>query len=282
MVGSIFLTCAALLWPARKSTDLFLVATGQLTAASGRDFRTTVWITNLAPSRASVEASFLERHPLKSPVPSIRIDLAPGETREIPDLPVRLQRVGQVGAIRFRSEQPIAVAARIFGSDAIGAALEAVSADAALGKGDEGFIPGVTYDAGGTFRQRTYFVETTGRPAGVFVRLRDAAGRELGHDSFLLEPYEQRALTIAEFARGQFVYSGSLSVRTTGGGGRVYAVGLQIPVRSGDGYFVDMTVHRADQAYGLSAAEISIYVLTALAVVAAIAIRHRDGSADGS
>src|SRR6266542_6190754 len=109
--------------------------------------------------------------------------------------------------------------ARIFSTESIGNGLTAVSEDAALKKGDEGVLPGVTYDASGDFRQTTYLVETSGRPAGMFVRLRDANGRELAHDSFLLEPYEHRVLRIAELARQTFVRNGSLSIRVVGGSG---------------------------------------------------------------
>jgi hypothetical protein len=277
MVRTICVLAALLTTPARAATDLYLVAAGQLRSASGRDFRTTVWITNLSSRPAAVQATFLERHPLKSPPSPVTISVGPAETKEITDLPVQLKRQGVVGAIRFQSEEPIAVAARIFSGpptlgETTGAALRAVTYDAGLEKGDEAFIPGVIYDRDRNFRQTTYLVETGGRPAGIFVRLREASGRELAHDSFLLEPYEQRSLPIAELARGAFVHSGSISVRVTGGGGRVYAVGLQIPTRSGDGYFVDMTVLRSTRQPALSAAEIVVYSFAALAVIAAVAL----------
>ncbi len=276
MVRAICLIAALLSSSTLGASDLYLVASGQLRSASGRDFRTTVWITNLASRRATVRATFLERHPLKSPPSPVTIDIGPSETKEIPDLPVQFERLGVVGAIRFQSAEPIAVAARIFSGpptlgETTGAALRAVTDDAGLEKGDEAFIPGVIYDAGRNFRQTTYLVETSGRPAGVFVRVRDARGREVAHDSFLLEAYEQRSLRIAELTRGVFVRSGSISVRVTGGGGRVYAVGLQIPTRSGDGYFVDMTVLRSGDRSVFSGAEIVVYSLTALAVIAAVA-----------
>jgi len=277
MVRALCILSALLAFPARGSSDLYLVAAGQLRSASGRDFRTTVWITNLSDRPATIRAVFLERHPLKSPPSPVTIRVGPSETKEFPDLPVQLKRTGVVGAIRFQSEEPIAVAARIFSGpptlgETTGAALRAVTYDAGLEKGDEAFIPGVIYDRDGNFRQTTYLVETGGRPAGIFVRLRDASGRELAHDSFLLEAYEQRSLPIAELARGAFVHSGSISVRVTGGGGRVYAVGLQIPTRSGDGYFVDMTVLRSNLRPGLSVAEIAVYLFAALAVIAAVAL----------
>jgi hypothetical protein len=283
MVRSICLISALMAVSARGASDLFLIAAGQLRAASGRYFRTTVWITNLAPQRASVQATFLERHPLKAPPPSVTIDIGPSETKEISDFPLRFQRPGVVGAIRFQSNQPIAVAAHIFSPDAFGAAVRAVNNDAGLQKGDEGFIPGVIYEAGGDSRQTTYLVETGGRPVGVFLRLRDSSGREITHDSFLLEAYEHRSLPIAEIARGMLVHNGSISVRVTGGSGRVYAAGLQIPWPSGDGYFVDMTVLRSGHRSVLSGAEIVLYSLTALAVIAAVALEfyHRKRRASG-
>jgi len=249
--------------------DLFLPVAGQLRSASGREFRTTVWISNVAPRRTTVRATFLERHPLKAaPVP-VTFDLGPGETKEIDDLPTQFRRPGVLGAIRFESPDPIAVVAHIFSPESIGNGLTAVSEDAALKKGDEGVLPGVTYDASGDFRQTTYLVETSGRPAGMFVRLRDANGRELAHDSFLLEPYEHRVLRIAELARQTFVRNGSLSIRVAGGSGRVYAIGLQIPNRSGGGYFVEMSIKRS-RTPAFSAAEIAIDLLTALAVIASV------------
>ncbi len=259
--------------------DVFLLPAGQVRSATGKEFQTTVWITNLAPRPTYVHATFLERHPLKAPPASVTMHLGPHETAEKSDLPLQLHRPGIVGAIRFQSAEPIVVSARIFSGQATGAGRHAVPPDAGLAKGDEGMIPGVAF--GGDFRQTTYFVETTGRPVGILIRLRDAAGRELAHNSFLLEAYEQRAMPIAELAGGAFVHQGSISIRVTGGSGRVYATGLEILKPTGDGYFVEMTALRAQRAFGLSAAEIVLYLLTALAVFAAIATRRAGGAGSG-
>jgi hypothetical protein len=259
------------------AADLFVVVAGHLQGASGRDFHTTVWITNPGAHRTAVRATFLERHPLKAPSPLIAIDIGPGETKELPDLPAQFRRIGVVGAMRFQSEEPIAVSARIFATDTVGAGLNAISAYEGLERGDEGVIPGVTYDSNRLFRQTTYVVETSGRPVGVFVRLRDGTGRELNHLSFLLEPYEHRSLPIAELARGtSVIQGGSISVRATGGSGRVCGVGLQIPSRSGDGYFVHMTIRRVDHRWSLGRGESAIYLLTALALIAAIVDHFRN------
>lgn len=259
---------AALLWSPRPASDLFLVAAGQVRSAAGKDYRTTVWISNLSASPARVQATFLERHPLKAPSPSIVIELAPDETKELTDLPGQFRRIGVVGAMRFQSSQPIAVAARIFSvPETPGTFLKGESHDAGLRKGDEGLLQGVSYE--GDVRQTTYLVETGGRPTGVFIALRDSSGREIATDSFLLEPYEQRSLRISELARTARFRNGSILLRVTGGSGCVYASGLQIPTSSGDGYWVGMTMTRARDGNGMSTGEIAIYALTALVVIAA-------------
>ncbi|HEY8183622.1 MAG TPA: hypothetical protein VII32_15365 [Thermoanaerobaculia bacterium] len=268
MVASITLI-AALFWSPRPPSDLFLVAAGQLRSATGKEFRTTVWISNLSASPARVQATFLERHPVKVPPPSIAIDLAPNATRELTDLPLQLRRTGVVGAIRFQCSQPIAVSARIFsGPETTGTFLKAEPYNAGLRKSDEGLLQGVSYE--GDVRQITYLVETGGRPTGVFIQLRDASGREIANESLLLEPYEQRSLPIAELARNTRVRNGSIIVRVTGGGGCVYASGLQIPTSGGDGYFVGMTVTRSRDGIGMSTGEMAVYALTALVVIAAM------------
>lgn len=268
MVASLSLI-AALLWSPRPASDLFLVAAGQVLSATGKEFRTTVWISNLGASPARVQATFLERHPLKSPPPSIAIDLAPNETKELTDLPLQLRRPGVVGAIRFQCSQPIAVTARIFSlPETTGTFLKAEPYNAGLRKGDEGLLQGVSYD--GAVRQTTYLVETGGRPTEVFVLLRDASGRDVANDSFLLESYEPRSLPIAELARNARIRNGSIIVRVTGGSGCVYASGLQIPTSAGDGYFVEMTLIRSRDDIGMSNGELAIYALTALAVIAAL------------
>jgi hypothetical protein len=260
---------AFLLASPRPASDLFLVAAGHVQSATGKEFRTTVWISNLSASPARVQATFLERHPLKAPSPSIAIDLAPNETKELTDLPEQLRRIGVVGAIRFQSSQPIAVAAHIFSvPETSGTFLKAEPYDAGLRKGDEGLLQGVSYD--GEVRQTTHLVETGGRPTGVFIRLRDASGREIATDSFLLEPYEERVLRIAELARNARVRNGSIIVRVTGGSGCVSASGVQVPTPGGDGYFVGMTVTRSRDGVGMSIGEITIYALTALVVIAAL------------
>ncbi|PYQ51364.1 MAG: hypothetical protein DMF59_08085 [Acidobacteria bacterium] len=265
MVASIGLIAA--LFASRS--DLFLAIAGQLRGSSGRQFQTTVWVTNLSAQSTSVQATFLERHPLKSPPPSVAIGLAPGETKEIPDLPVQLQRLGVSGAIRFQSDTPIAVSARIFSApEETGMHFNAEPRDAGLRKGDEALLQGVNYN--GVVRQRTFLVETSGRPAGVIVWLRDSQGKEIAHDSFLIEPYEQRSVPIAELAHNTFFRNGSIVVRATGGSGCVLVSGVQVPAANSDGYFVEMTVTRARDRIGMSNAEVAIYALTALVVIAAV------------
>ena len=272
MVASIALI--AVLLSARPPGDLFLAVAGEVRGSSGREFHTMVWITNLSARPASVQATFLERHPLQSPPSSVMIQLAPSETKEIPDLLLQLRRPGVTGAIRFQSDEPVAVSARIFSTpEGTGMYLNAVPREAGLRQGDEGLLQGVNYD--GVIRQRTFFVEMSGRPAGVFVRLRDAQGREIAHDSFLIEPYEQRSIPIAELGRGVFFRDGSIVVRVTGGSGRVYVNGVQVPAANSDGYFVEMTVTRARDHLGMSNGEIAIYALTALAVLAAVFFSRR-------
>jgi hypothetical protein len=249
------------------AADLFLPVAGKVRSATGREFRTTVWITNASQRPATVRVTFLERHP--APAPStLMIPVAAGATKEVDDLPLQLHRPGVVGALRFESGEPIAVSAWIFSGAAIGEGLHAVDAAAGLNHGDEGFIAGV--QASADIHETTYFVETSGRPAGVLVTLRDSSGRTIAHDSFLLEAFEHRALPIAEFAGNTSVRSGSISVRATGGSGRVYAIGFQIPSQTGDGYFLEMTGpgSRSDET---STTEILLYSLTALAVIAAVA-----------
>ena len=253
----------------RPASDLFLVAAGHVQSAAGREFRTTVWISNLSASPARVQATFLERHPLKAPAPSIGIDLAPNETKEVTDLPEQLRRIGVVGAIRFQSSQPIAVGAHIFSvPETTGTFLKAEPYDAGLRKGDEGLLQGVSSD--GQIRQTTHFVETGGRPTGVFIQLRDATGRAMATDSFLLEPYEQRVLRIAELAPNVRVHNGSILIRVTGGSGCVFASGVQVPTPGDDGYFVGMTITRSRDRSRMSTGELAIYALTALVVIAAL------------
>jgi len=250
------------------AVDLFLPVAGSVRSATGREFRTAVWITNGAQRPATVRVTLLERHPSPAPSPAT-ISIAAGETKEFDDLPLQLHRPGVVGALRFESDEPIAVSARIFSGAAIGEGLNAVSAAAGLNHGDEGFLPGI--QAGGDVHETTYFVETSGRPAGVLVTLRDSSGQAIAHDSFLLEAFEHRALPIAEFAGSASVRSGSISIRATGGSGRIYAIGFQIPTGSGDGYFVEMTAPAARRD-GASVTEMLHYAMTALAVIAAVSL----------
>ena len=259
MVGAILTLAVA--------ADLFLPVAGNTRSASGREFRTTVWITDTSERAAAVRVTFLERHPIQTGSKPVTIDVAPGETKQVDDLPIALGKPDAVGALRFESPEPIAVSARIFSGEGAGEGLAAVAADAGLKHSEDGVIPGLRF--GGDFRETTYFVETSGRPAGVFVVLRDAAGHDVAHDSFLLEAYEHRALPIAEVLRNAQVTNGSMRIRVTGGSGHVYAIGHQIATPAGDGYFVEMTP-AAKMKNGPSSGEIVVYSLTALAVIAAV------------
>jgi hypothetical protein len=269
MVAAISLIVALL--ASRQASDLFLPAAGQLRGPGGREYRTTVWITNLSARRATVQATFLERHPLKEPPPSMTIDLSANETKEIDDLPLQLQRPEVTGALRFQSDARIAVSARIFSiPEGTGMHLTAEPREAGLRKGDEGLLQGVNYD--GVVRQRTFFVETTGRPAGVIMVLRDANGREIAHVSFVIEGYEQRSIPVSELARNLSFRNGSIVVRVTGGSGRVYVNGVQVPTAGSDGYFVEMTMTRSRERIGMSNAEIAIYGLTALVILVTMVV----------
>jgi hypothetical protein len=245
------------------AADLFVPVAGNTRSASGREFRTTVWITNTSDRVAAVRVTFLERHPIQTASNPLTVDVAPNETKQL-DNPMR---PNAVGALRFESPEQIAVSARIFSGEGAGEGLAAVPADAGLKHGEDGVISGVRL--GGDFRETTYFIETSGRPAGVFVVVRDASGRDVAHDSFLLEGFEHRALPIAEVLRDVQITNGSMHVRVTGGSGQVYAIGHQISTPAGDGYFVEMTQATKTKS-GPSTSEIVVYALTALAVIAAV------------
>ena len=249
------------------AADLFVPVAGHTRSASGREFRTTVWITNTSDRQAAIRAMFLERHPVQTPSKLLTIDIPPKETRQIDDLPLALGKPDVVGALWFESPEPFAVSARISSGEGAGEGLSAVGAEAGLKHGEDGVIPGLRF--GGDFRETTYFIETSGRPAGVFVLLRDATGRDIAHDSFLLEGYEHRSLPIAEVLRNVQMTNGSMLIRVTGGSGHVYAIGHQISTPAGDGYFVEMT-QAMKTKNGPSSGEIVVYALTALAVVAAV------------
>jgi len=75
---------------------------------------------------------------------------------------------------------------------------------------------------------------------------------------------------IAELAHNTFFRNGSIVVRVTGGSGCVLVSGVQVPAANSDGYFVEMTVTRARDRIGMSNAEVAIYALTALVVIAAV------------
>jgi hypothetical protein len=260
MVGAILTLAIA--------ADLFVPVAGNTRSATGLEFRTTVWITNTSNRATFVRVTFLERHPLQAASKPLTVGVAPHETKELADLPLALGRQGVVGALRFESAEAIAVAARIYSSDGTGEGLSAIAADAGLQHGEEGIIAGVNFD--GVVRQTTYFIETSGRPTGVYVSVRDAAGREVAHDSFLLEAYEHRSLPITEVVRKTPVRNGSMLIRATGGSGYVYAIGLQILNAAGDGYFVEMKQGPRRKS-GPSEGELLVYSLTALAVIAAVA-----------
>jgi len=255
MVGA-FLTFAL-------AADLFVPVAGNTRSATGREFHTTVWITNTSNRGTFVRVTFLERHPIQTVSKPLTVDLAANETKQIDDP----SRPDVVGALRFESAEPIAITARIYSGDGAGEGVRAVPADAGLKHGEDGIIPGLHFD--GALRETTYLIETSGRPAGVYVSLRDARGVEVAHDSFLLEGFEHRALTIAEVARTTKVTSGSMRIRVTGGSGQVYAIGHQIVTPAGDGYFIEMA-QAAKTPSGPSRGELVVYSLTALAVIAAV------------
>ncbi len=219
-------------------------------------WRTTVWIHNPSDTQAAtVDIFFLERKVNTSPT-SRRVTVAPKESREFTDIFKDTFGFAEsdvkFGALRFLSNQDVAVSGRIYDSNVTVVGKEGLGAGGAgqffagmpkalgLASGAGTSIVGLAQSS--TFRSNMFVLETTGNTVTFQVKRLDGNGNELGTFTDTLGAYEARQYN--EVLKNKFsttsVANQRLAVAVTGGSGALLAGASVIDNRTGDPSTLEM------------------------------------------
>src|SRR3954453_453334 len=214
-------------------TDLIVPAAGQVQGADGSVFTTSIWVTNPTASTVTFEMQFLQSGRSNTNPARSSDSIAAGQTKVYDDT---VQSVfgqnGLLGAVRIVASQELLVSAHIFtraanatATDAQGQIFSAIPASFGIGQGETSLLQGV--NQGGDYRYNVVLVESSGSPASVTLRVRDATGTVVSTSTYDLGGYEQRLIGLGSLVPATIVH-GSVDATFSGGSGRVVLAGSLI------------------------------------------------------
>ncbi|HJQ40987.1 MAG TPA: hypothetical protein VKB93_27940, partial [Thermoanaerobaculia bacterium] len=219
-------------------TDLIVPAAGRVQGATST-FTTAVWVTNPTNATVSYELQFLQTG-RSNPNPATASDtIGPGQTKVYENAAQQLFGVtGVLGAIRIVSSDELLVSARVFSAadstntnEARGQIFSAIPAAFGIGPGETSMLQGV--NQGGDYRYNIVLVESTGQPASVVLRIRDASGTVVSTTTHNLEAFEQRLIGVGSLTPGTIVH-GSVDASHNGGSGHVVLAGSLVSSTTSD------------------------------------------------
>lgn len=218
-------------------TDVFIPATARADGAGGARFYSTLWVTNLSASTATVRLELLlQGQP--NPTPAARTEqVAAGATKRIEDVVGAYFGVsGKGGAIRVRADQEVFVSSRTYnlpaGSElrfSNGLYFAGIPAGLAIALGETATLQGVSNGPGESFRYNFGLVETTGQAVSVSVSVRDADGALLGTQQIALGAFEARQVNaLSGFPSPIETTNARVDVTALSGLGKVIAYGTLV------------------------------------------------------
>src|SRR3954453_12112844 len=216
-----------------SGTDLIVPAAGQVQGADGSMFTTSIWVTNPTASTVTFEMQFLQSGRSNTNPARSSDSIAAGQTK-VYDNAVQsvFGQNGLLGAVRIVASQELLVSAHIFtrapnapATDAQGQIFSAIPASFGIGQGETSLLQGV--NQGGDYRYNVVLVESSGSPASVTLRVRDASGTVVSTSTYDLGGYEQRLIGLGSLVPATIVH-GSVDATFSGGSGRVVLAGSLI------------------------------------------------------
>lgn len=270
----VLLAVATPLPAAYADHDLVVPVVGRTAGGAGRLFLTALWLTNVDDHPASVTLSFLATGHANRQPPSMRVALAPRETRVFDPLGAPLIPEGSgIGGLRIAANADLAASARIYGyvpaegpRSAVAMAFTGIPARLAIGNGQSALLHGDgTVDA----RYKLYLVETAGAALSVAVSVEDLHGRARGEKRIFLDRYEHVGANLDELLPGIALDHAIVRVRGVNGNGRVVAAGTQIATGSQDACGYEMSFP-AEPRLRIRGPEAAIYAGVALALAIAL------------
>lgn len=242
------------------AVDVYLPSVGHAQGACPggicSQWRTDVWIYNPGTAAATVQVYFLRRDTENTAPPSQSVTVAAGETKEYVDIVYSLFNLdGVYGALRFVSTVPVVVTGRIYdenvqtnkGTGTAGQFFAGLSAQAAIGNGESTELIGLAQDSAQLWRSNFGFVETAGAAATLEVKRLDATGTSLATKTYSLRAREAKQFSITDIG-GPLGANQRVTVKVTGGTGKVLAFASRLDNRTGDPSTVEMTTKPAAAA----------------------------------
>lgn len=226
-----------------SGTDIFLPSVGGRPGVAPAVWYTTVWVHNPDTTPANLTFYLLERQ--ENLAPRTFTDTLPGgETRRYDDAVRAMFGVEVFGALRVTANVKVMVGSRIYSQsggkleDSVGQFFAGVPASFAIGPGESTELVGAWQtkpDAESLFRYNFGFVETTGSDsATVAVEVKDPAGALAASKNFTVRRWEQVQRSLAAEFPGIDTSNARITVRVTGGSGRIIAFGSQVAQGSQD------------------------------------------------
>lgn len=225
------------------ATECVLPSVGRGPGKQGSEWYTRIWAHNPGAADAVVRISFLRRDQSNPEPLEVQVAIAARTVGIFNDPIAELFGTTGFGALRFVSDQPLVVVARIFSQPAegvpfsVGQAFSAVPAAFAVGVGEYTSILGgwQTYPEDDSYYRYNYgFVETAGGTATVEIRVFSYTGAERVREILTLSPYEVRQWNISQLLPDQNAWAVYFEVEVLDGDGRVIAFGSLIANQSND------------------------------------------------
>ncbi len=229
-----------------SGTDLILPAVGRVDGSGGSRFFTTVWITNPGSEAATFQMQFVAAGQSPAVPISVADSLAPGTTRTYENIGETVFGArGLLGAVRFHSDEPLLVSARIYNQyegtaerDSAGQFMSAVPASFGVERGERAHLQGARSTS--DYRYNIFFAETGGGATTARITVVDSAGVTIQSTVLSLLPYEQRVVALFTLIGSQTLADGTVLIEAIDGPGRLYAVGSLVSNGSQDGSLFEM------------------------------------------
>lgn len=261
--------------------DAYLPIVGRAAGADGREYLTTLWVSNPTDERVHVTLTAVAgAHVARR---ALSFDLGSHETRTFDPLAAPFFVEPGFAAMHIESSDDVIAHARLYtmrGGESpaasVASSFEATPTQFGIGPDESAMLQGIVLTP--EFRYKIYLIETAGHPLYYSLSLLDPRGAAIGTTRSYLGPHQHRVADLRDFfpdARGDHA-----ALRFTGvnGNGRLLAAGVQLAVASGDGTAYEMTFPTASRTRMTTAeviAYVSVAIVVALALIRSLRVRPR-------
>jgi len=256
-----------------SSRRVVLPIAGRVAASNGREYTTTLWITNANAKTVRARVTFLPGGQANPETQAVNVDIAANQTKQLDNVTdTLLHQPGKLGALLVEADSPLACTARLATSSG-GAGFAAIPIELAIPRGGTTELQGAGAGAHGEHRYNIHLVETNRSAIQVVVSLHDANGREAGSQTVLLREHEALTIPIARLSPAP-PPEATVRIRVTKGSGKLVAGGSQIDVASGDPTAFEMVTGDVPHER-VPRGEIAAYIAAAVAIALAALARFK-------